>query len=209
MISSFRALMILLLPAALAACDRQSQPPEQANAGINGEVPATSGEVKGGSGKDSAFSYRLDRSKAGTPAPDFAFLDPDGGESTLQDFAGKPMLVNLWATWCAPCVAEMPTLDRIAATHGGAQGGGGLAVLTISQDNLGAKAVKPFFEKHRLPNLKGYADPENRLGFHYATGQLPTTIVYDAQGKEMVRVVGAMDWESAEGKALIDAAMAS
>jgi thiol-disulfide isomerase/thioredoxin len=200
--------MILLLPAALAACDRQSQPPEQDNAqvdaGISGEVPATSGEAKGGS-KDSAFHYKLDRGKAGAPAPDFTFLDPDGGESRLQDFAGRPLLVNLWATWCAPCVAEMPTLDRIAATHGAK----GLAVLTISQDNQGMKAVKPFFEKHKLPNLKGYADPENRLGFHYATGQLPTTIVYDAQGKEMVRVVGAMDWESAEGRALIDAAMAS
>ncbi|NWK95456.1 TlpA family protein disulfide reductase [Sphingobium lactosutens] len=201
--------MILLLPAALAACDRQSQPPEQdsaqANAGIGGEVSATSGEVKGGGAKDSAFSYKLDRSKAGAAAPTLTFLDPAGGDMTLQDFAGKPMLVNLWATWCAPCVAEMPTLDRIAATHGAK----GLAVLTISQDNLGMKAVKPFFEKHKLPHLKGYADPENQLGFHYATGQLPTTIVYDAQGKEMVRVVGAMDWESAEGKALIDAAMAS
>ncbi|HUD93185.1 TlpA disulfide reductase family protein [Sphingobium sp.] len=201
--------MILLLPAVLAACDRQSQPPEQdnaqADAAISGEVPATSGEAKGGGAKDSAFNYKLDRSKAGAPAPDFAFLDPDGGERTLQDYAGKPMLVNLWATWCAPCVAEMPTLDLIAATHSGK----GLAVLTISQDNQGMKAVQPFFEKHKLPHLKGYADPENQFGFHYATGLLPTTIVYDAQGKEMVRVVGAMDWESAEGKALIDAATAS
>lgn len=201
--------MILLLPAALAACDRQSPPPEQdnaqANAAISGEVPATSGEVKGIGSKDGTFDYRLDRSKAGTPAPDFAFLDPDGGEKTLKDFAGKPLIVNLWATWCAPCIAEMPTLDRIAATYGPK----GLAVLTISQDNQGLKAAKPFFEKHKLPHLKGWADPETNFGFHYATGLLPTTVIYDAQGKEMVRVIGAMDWEGAEAKALIDAAMQS
>lgn len=202
MISSSRALMILLLPVALAACDRQSQPKEQATA----EVPATSGEATGSATKkDGAFDYRLDRSKAGTPAPDFAFLDPDGGEKTLKDFAGKPILVNLWATWCAPCVAEMPTLDRVAATHGPK----GLTVLTISQDNQGLKAVRPFFDKHSLPHLKGWADPENHLGFHYATGLLPTTVIYDAQGKEMVRVIGAMDWEGAEAKALIAAAMKS
>lgn len=205
MVSSSRALMMLLLLGPLAACDRQSQPKEQANASPSGEVMAGSGEGKGGGSKDSAFSYRLDRSKAGTPAPDFTFLDPDGGQKTLHDFAGRPLLVNLWATWCTPCVAEMPTLDRVAAAYGPK----GLAVLTISQDNQGLKVVKPFFEKHKLPHLKGWADPENRLGFDYATGLLPTSVLYDAQGKEMVRVIGAMDWESAEAKALIEAAMAS
>ena len=162
---------------------------------MSGEVPAS-----GNATTDSeAFNYRLDRSKAGTAAPTFAFQNPDGGEATLQDFAGRPMLVNLWATWCTPCVAEMPTLDRIAATYGPK----GL------QDNQGEKAVKPFFAKHDLPHLKGWADPDNQFGFDYATGLLPTTVLYDAQGKEMVRVIGAMDWEGAEAKALIDAAMAS
>jgi len=193
--------MILLLPAALAACDRQSPPKEQANAASSGEVVATGDAAK----KDDAFDYRLDRSKAGMPAPDFAFQNPQGGEKTLQDFAGKPLLVNLWATWCAPCIAEMPTLDRIAATYGPK----GLAVLTISQDNQGLKVAQPFFAKRDLPHLTAWADPENQFGFHYATGLLPTTVIYDAQGKEMVRVIGAMDWEGSEAKALIDAAMAS
>lgn len=205
MVSSSRALMMLLLLGPLAACDRQSQPKEQANATASGEVPVGSGEVKGGGSKDSAFSYRLDRSKAGTPAPAFAFLDPDGGKKTLQDFAGRPLLVNLWAAWCTPCVAEMPTLDRVAAAYGPK----GLTVLTISQDNQGLEVVQPFFEKHKLPHLKGWADPENHLGFDYATGLLPTSVLYDAQGKEMVRVIGAMDWEAPEAKALLEAAMAS
>jgi thiol-disulfide isomerase/thioredoxin len=205
MLSSSRALMILLLLGPLAACDRQSQPKEQANASASGEVVATPGEAAGEAKASEAFSYKLDRSKAGTPAPDFAFLDPDGGEKTLADFAGRPVLVNLWATWCTPCVAEMPTLDRVAAAHGAK----GLAVLTISQDTQGLSAAKAFFAKHKLPDLKAYADPENRFGFDYATGSLPTSVLYDAQGKEMVRVIGAMDWEGKEAKTLIDAALQS
>lgn len=196
--------MTLLLLAGLAACDKQS-PPVGQGANNSAEAPATSGEATGpsSSGKG-AFSYTLDRSKAGTPAPDFTFQNPDGSDATLKDFTGKPILVNLWATWCAPCVAEMPTLDGIAAEHGK-----DLAVLTISQDSQGEKVIKPFFAKHPLPHLKGWIDPENQFGFHYGTGMLPTTVIYDAQGKEMVRVIGAMDWEGKEGRALIDAAMAS
>ncbi len=210
MISSSRALMILLLPVALAACDRQSQSLEQdnaqANMGASEEVAATSGEATGPAAKKGGeFDYRLDRSKAGTPAPGFAFLDPDGGKKTLKDFAGHPLLVNLWATWCTPCVAEMPTLDRVAASYGPK----GLSVLTISQDNQGLKAAQPFFAKHKLPHLKAWADPDNEFGFTYATGLLPTTVIYDKHGKEMVRVIGAMDWEGAEAKALIEAAIAS
>ncbi|EPR08885.1 TlpA family protein disulfide reductase [Sphingobium indicum] len=197
--SSLPCVMTLLLLAGLGACDKQSPPAGQ---GPN----ATSGEATGPaqSGKG-AFSYTLDRSKAGTPAPGFTFQNPDGSDAKLSDFAGRPMLVNLWATWCAPCVAEMPTLDAVAAEYGKQ----GLAVLTISQDSQGEAVIKPFFEKHPLPHLKGWIDPENQFGFHYNTGMLPTTVIYDAQGRETARVVGAMDWNSREGRALIEAAMAS
>lgn len=170
-------------------------------------MPPTSGEVaKDASGKaKGAFSYTLDRSKAGSPAPDFTFAAPDGQDTTLKDFAGKPVLVNLWATWCAPCVAEMPTIDAVAKAYGAK----GLAVLTISQDSQGESVVKAFFEKHQLPHLKGWIDPENQFGFHYNTGMLPTTILYDRDGKEVARVVGAMDWNSKEAHALIEEALRS
>lgn len=197
--------MTLLLLAGLGACDRQSPASGQGQAN-SAEAPATSGEAKGpAENAKGAFSYTIDRSKAGTAAPEFTFAAPDGQDAMLQDFAGKPLLVNLWATWCAPCIAEMPTLDAVAANYGKR----GLTVLTISQDSQGAGVVKPFFEKHKWPNLKGWIDPENQFGFHYATGMLPTTVLYDAQGKETVRVVGAMDWNSKEGRALIEEALKS
>ncbi|HWV12946.1 MAG TPA: TlpA disulfide reductase family protein [Sphingobium sp.] len=198
--------MTLLLLAGLSACDRQSPGAGQDQANSSAQVPPTSGEATAApqSGKGD-FSFTLDRSKAGTPAPDFSFAAPDGTDATLQDFAGKPILVNLWATWCAPCVAEMPTLDAVAKAYAPK----GLAVLTISQDSQGESAVKPFLAKHPLPNLKSFIDPENQFGFHYATGMLPTTVLYDREGKEMLRVVGAMDWNSKEARDLIEAALKS
>ncbi len=187
----------------LAACDRQSPPSGQANAGASDEVAPTSGEVKGGGEAAHSFDYKLDRSKAGTALPAHAFRDPSGRMMTFSDFAGKPMLVNLWATWCAPCVAEMPTLDALAERLGPK----GLAVLTISQDTQGDAAVAPFFKKHALPHLTAYTDAENKLGFAYETTMLPTTILYDRQGKETVRVIGSMDWNGPEARKLIDEAM--
>lgn len=190
----------------LAGCDRQSPPSGQANVAAGAEVPAGSGEVTASATKGGGeFSYRVDRGKAGEKAPAFAFAAPDGSDATLQDFSGKALLVNLWATWCTPCVAEMPTLDAIAAGYGP----GGLAVVTISQDSQGAKLIPAFFKKHDLPHLKGWMDPENQFGFHYASGLLPTSVLYDRQGREIARVIGAMDWKGEEARALIAEAMRS
>lgn len=159
------------------------------------EVPSTAGADEG-----PAFKFTLDRSKAGTLAPKFTFAAPGGGDTTLQDFAGKPLLVNLWATWCSPCVAEMPTLDAVAASYAAK----GLHVLTISQDSQGSERVDPFFAKRKFKHLKAWLDPENQFGFHYATGLLPTSVLYNAEGKEVARVIGAMDWQGAEAKKLLD-----
>ena len=198
--------MSLLLLAGLAACDKPSPAPGQDQANSSAEVPAASGEAKRpAEGAKGAFKFTIDRSKAGSAAPTFTFTGPDGADATLQDFAGKPVLVNLWATWCAPCIAEMPTLDALAAAYKAK----GLTVLTISQDSQGESVVKPFFARHKLPHLAGWIDPENQFGFHYGTGMLPTSVLYDAQGKEMARVVGALDWNSKEGRELIEAALGS
>lgn len=183
--------VILLLPLALsiAACDRQSQPAPQANANsaANTEAPA-----------EEELTGTLDIEQRGAPAPAAAFQAPDGKSVTLASFRGTPVLVNLWATWCGPCVVEMPTLDALAKRTQGK-----LKVLTVAQDIKGAAVVDPWFEKRGFEMLEPYLDPENKLGLNYGSGMLPTTILYDAQGKEVWRVVGGMDWDGPRANTLI------
>jgi thiol-disulfide isomerase/thioredoxin len=182
---SLRPLIAILLGAlVIAGCDRQSAPPPQAKA----EPPAPKGGEATGT---------LDISQRGKPAPAETFLDPAGKPVTLAAFRGKPVLVNLWATWCGPCVAEMPTLERIAERSGDK-----LKVLTVSQDNPQVD-IAPTFEKGGFKRLERYRDNEQKLGFAFATGMLPTTVLYDAEGKEVWRVIGAMDWNGPRANTLL------
>lgn len=173
-----RPFIALLLGSVLiAGCDRQSDAPSQANvaqAAPEAKAPEPTGT--------------LDISQRGKAAPADSFLDPAGKPVTLADFKGKPVLVNLWATWCGPCVREMPTLEHIAD-----RAGDRLKVLTVSQDMAGVD-IGPTWTKGGYKLLEKYRDPENKLGFAFSTGMLPTTVLYDAEGKEVWRVIGAMDW---------------
>ena len=174
----------LLLPAILllGACDRQSADNAQASANVAAETTATP------PGFEADKLGQVSRDNAGEAAPDTPFTAPDGSETTLAAFAGKPVLVNLWATWCAPCVAEMPTLDALAEREDGK-----LQVLVISQDMDGAEKVAPFFEKAAFKRLQPYLEPGMALSVGYGAN-LPTTILYDAEGKEVWRVLGDTDW---------------
>lgn len=140
---------------------------------------------------------KLDRSHKGESAPDIPFTDPAGKPVTIASFASRPVLLNLWATWCAPCVKEMPTLDALAVAKGDA-----LHVLTISQDLKGAEVVAPFFEKAQFKKLKPYLDTD--IAWSMSMGaNLPMTILYDSAGKEVWRVAGDMDWMGPQAAALI------
>lgn len=178
-------IVCLLLGAALVGgCDRQSPPAPQGNQAA-GNFPAP---VAGG---------KLDRSHKSEAAPAFAFTGPDGKQTTLADFTGKPLLVNLWATWCVPCIKELPSLDALAGETAGK-----LQILAISQDMKGKEKVDPFWAKAGLKHLTPYIDAD--MGFSMGMGaNLPTTILYDAAGKEVWRVGGDFDWMSAQAKALI------
>jgi thiol-disulfide isomerase/thioredoxin len=146
---------------------------------------------------DQGKADKIDRSKAGEAAPTSPFKAPDGETVTLASFKGKPVLLNLWATWCAPCVREMPTLDALAVREAGK-----LQVLTVSQDLEGAAKVTPFFEKAQFKALKPYLDTDVALSTGYGVN-LPTTILYDSAGKEVWRVSGDMDWAGAQAAKLI------
>ncbi len=139
----------------------------------------------------------IDRSHKGQAVSAISFVDPAGKVVSLKDFVGTPMLVNLWATWCAPCVAEMPTLDALAVRDEGR-----LVVLPVSQDLEGAAKVDPFFANARFKALKPYRDPQAALSIDYEAN-LPTTILYDSSGKEVWRMMGGMDWTSKAAAALI------
>lgn len=181
---------VLLLVAALAVagCDRQGQSDSQPQTMAAPTESAAKGE----------FNGTLDIANRGKDMPDFTVTDPSGKSLKLRDLKGKPVLVNLWATWCGPCVLEMPMLDKLAADNAGK-----LRVLTVSQDIEGAAKVAPFYAERKFTALEPWLDTENNLGFFYETGMLPTTVLYDKDGKEVWRMIGAHDWSGPRTAAML------
>ena len=133
------------------------------------------------------------------PAPQTGFFDRSGALVTLAAFRGRVVLLNFWATWCAPCIREMPALDRLQADLGDR----GLAVLAVSQDRGGAKVVRPFLEKLELDNLTIYLDPAGKLGRDTGLRGLPTTLLIDRRGRLVGGLQGPAEWDSPEAALLI------
>ncbi len=176
---------------ALAGCDRESAEPAQPA----GEVAEAAEELTG----------KVDRSFTGEVMPAVQLTDPEGQTLDTASLRGKPVLVNLWATWCVPCVTEMPLLNDLAA-----QLGDDVLVLTVSEDFQGAEKVVPFFAERNLDNLPQWMDPENELAMAYGGGTgLPLTVLYDVDGQEVWRVLGGYDWSSAEARELVAEAAAT
>jgi thiol-disulfide isomerase/thioredoxin len=176
------------MPLVIGGCDRQSPQPEQA--ATNAAAPSPD-EVTSAAAP-AATPSTIDYSHKGAAEPTASFTAPDGKHVTLADFKGKPVLLNLWATWCAPCIKEMPTLDALAAKEGGA-----LTVLTVSQDLEGKAKVAPFFKAHGFPHLEPYLDPKLALSTALQAN-LPMTVLYDSTGHEVWRVMGGYDWSTPE-----------
>jgi thiol-disulfide isomerase/thioredoxin len=135
------------------------------------------------------------------PVPELTFFDGDGNEVTLADFRGEVVVLNLWATWCAPCRREMPSLDRLQAKYEG----DGLEVIALSLDRGDVAKVREFFDELAIANLAIYHDPQGRAGRELGAPGLPTTVVIDRAGQEVGRLLGPAEWDSAEALAVIDA----
>ena len=164
----------------LAACQKTAQQPAN-------QATAEAGPHKG-----------VDRTHKGQPALNANFNDAEGNLTSLAEFSGKPILVNLWATWCAPCVKELPTLDKLSQSQGA------IPVVAVSQDSGPHASVEAFLAAHKITNLVAYQDAKSNLSAALGPDTvLPTSILYDANGKEVWRYVGDLDWTGPEAARLL------
>jgi thiol-disulfide isomerase/thioredoxin len=157
----------------------------------------------GGSAAGAVEMDKFIRAKEPRPAPDIEFTELNGAPAHLSDFRGRVVLVNLWATWCAPCVAEMPSLVKLQETIGRRD----FVVLALSSDRGGARVVEPFIDEHRLQTLAVYLDPKGNATRSLGARGLPTSILLDRQGRELGRLLGGTDWSSSEAIALVRSAI--
>ena len=153
----------------------------------------------------SAFAQKLVRPSAPTASPDYAFYDSDGKAMKIADLKGKVVVMNIWATWCAPCQAEMPTLAKLQAAYKGKP----VEVVAVSIDSESSAAKARIFIAQHSP-LKFYHDREMKLPFKLSPPApgAPTTVIYGKDGLETARVAGEADWSGPEARALIDQALA-
>jgi thiol-disulfide isomerase/thioredoxin len=175
-------LLFALTAPMVASCDRQKAEAPQA--------PAADAEQAKGA----------DRSHKGQPTPTVKFNNPDGGEFDLTKFKGAPVLVNLWASWCAPCIKELPTLQQLEQAQAGE---GKLGVIAVSQDMAPQGSVDAFLGERDIGRFAAYHDPDMKLTSALGIQIMPTTVLYDAQGKEVWRYVGDLDWTGEEAKKLL------
>lgn len=127
------------------------------------------------------------------PAPALAFTTRDGATKQLADFKGKLVLVNLWATWCVPCVEEMPSLDRLQA-----QLGDKLTILAISEDRQGETAVAPFLQKNGIQRLAIFLDPKSAATNEFSAQGLPSSYLIARDGTIVGKEEGGAAWDSSE-----------
>ena len=153
------------------------------------ELPPLAGE----------FAHNFTLLDPPVPAPLAVFEDQAGRRVRMADFAGQVVVLNFWATWCAPCVREMPSLDRLQAELGD----DGMTVVAVSLDRGGNDVVEPFAERLGLEHLGLYLDPKNTLAKAFGITGLPTTYLIDTKSRIVGAVQGSAEWDSPEAYALL------
>ena len=140
------------------------------------------------------WAEMLERHDPPIVASDVGFTDAEGSPLTLADFKGKGVVVNLWATWCGPCVREMPSLNRLQEQVAADD----ILVVTISSDREGMAKVAPFMAKHGLDNLDPYLDPKGDFTRSLSGRGLPRTYIFNAAGELAASYVGPAEWDAPE-----------
>jgi thiol-disulfide isomerase/thioredoxin len=132
------------------------------------------------------------------------FTDADGAEHRLADWQGKVVLLNFWATWCAPCRKEMPMLDALETEFGGDD----FAVVTVATGRNSVQGIRRFFEEVGVTNLPVLLDPQQDLAREMGVFGLPITVILDREGREIARLRGEADWVSDSAKSILSALIA-
>jgi thiol-disulfide isomerase/thioredoxin len=148
-----------------------------------------------------AAAFNFVPSEEPKPAPEVSFQDAAGNPVALRDFRGQVVVLNLWATWCGPCRHEMPSLDRLQAGLGGED----LEVVALSIDRGELAQIETFYDEVGIQHLKIYRDPKAAVSRALGAFGLPTTVVFDRQGREVGRLLGPAEWDSAEAIAMLEA----
>jgi thiol-disulfide isomerase/thioredoxin len=143
---------------------------------------------------------KLIRHREPKGVPDIVFADASGNPRHLSEWRGKIVLLNLWATWCAPCKTEMPSLDRVQARFGSDR----FTVLAVSTDRGGLKEPAAFFASQGITHLALYNDPTAGANIGMKATGLPLTVVLDEDGREVARLLGPADWDSPQAAANIE-----
>jgi peroxiredoxin len=146
-----------------------------------------------------ADALRLTRLRGSEPAAAFSVARPEGGTIAVADLRGKVVLLNFWATWCEPCLEEMPALERLSRAYGER----GLVVLGLSVDREGPAAVRTFVRRHGLSFLVAL-DPQQGVARAYRVWGLPATVVLSRKGLPLFSAQGARDWDSPAGHAFFE-----
>ena len=128
--------------------------------------------------------------------PDFAFYDGAGRVARLSDFRGKIVLLNLWATWCPPCIRELPALDRLQ----GKMGDESFTVLPLSLDRNGRRTVESFFRRLGNQNLGIFVDPHRAAGAAFPIDVLPASFILNREGRIISFLRSYADWDAPQAE---------
>lgn len=195
----FGAVYVTLAPNDNVRTSTPAAPAPQSTAKAAERLPRGPGANPLSKGEMAAFVFK----KEPEPLPELAFIDGTGAERSLKDWEGRVVLLNLWATWCAPCRKEMPALDRLQQALGSER----FEVVALSVDRGGTEKSQTFLDQIGVQALKLYLDPTARATSQLKAVGLPATLLIDGQGREIGRLTGPAEWDSEDAKRLIQAAL--
>ncbi len=202
-ILSYIAGMALTAIAGFTVAEFLLAPPERPQPAAQTATTAAQGDDSASAAKQTGLEKFVVHDSP-RPVANFEFIDSEGETRTLADWRGKLLLVNIWATWCAPCKEEMPALSNLQAKLGGDD----FAVLPISVDRAGLEKSGAFLKDIGADNLPLLLEQSGRLNQTLDVMGLPATLIIDAQGREVARMIGPAEWDAPEAIARLQDFMA-